>query len=121
MREETAEQPAPLRSGLTTGSCVTATSLAAARLLLGGETNDAVQIVLPTNAKLTTESLLDLHLSAGGQNVRGLDFGLSLTGTTTPTPKPPRPAPPPNHPKPRLSAADAPTTWPAAVDSVFGG
>ncbi|MFJ4143459.1 cobalt-precorrin-5B (C(1))-methyltransferase [Pseudomonas sp. NPDC089734] len=47
MREETAEQPAPLRSGLTTGSCATATSLAAARLLLGGQINDAVQIVLP--------------------------------------------------------------------------
>ncbi|MCB2252114.1 cobalt-precorrin-5B (C(1))-methyltransferase [Pseudomonas chlororaphis] len=47
MREETAEQPAPLRSGLTTGSCATATSLAAARLLLGGASADAVEIVLP--------------------------------------------------------------------------
>lgn len=47
MRDETAEQPAPLRSGLTTGSCATATSLAAARLLLGGSSADAVQIVLP--------------------------------------------------------------------------
>ena len=47
MRDETAEQPAPLRSGLTTGSCATATSLAAARLLLGGVVADAVQIVLP--------------------------------------------------------------------------
>jgi cobalt-precorrin-5B (C1)-methyltransferase len=47
MREETAEQPAPLRSGLTTGSCATATSLAAARLLLGGLASDAVQITLP--------------------------------------------------------------------------
>lgn len=47
MREETAEQPAPLRSGLTTGSCATATSLAAARLLLGGQMSDAVEIVLP--------------------------------------------------------------------------
>ncbi|KPG99837.1 cobalt-precorrin-5B (C(1))-methyltransferase [Pseudomonas sp. RIT-PI-r] len=47
MRDETAEQPAPLRSGLTTGSCATATSLAAARLLLGGISADAVQIVLP--------------------------------------------------------------------------
>lgn len=47
MRDETAEQPAPLRSGLTTGSCATATSLAAARLLLGGLSADAVQIVLP--------------------------------------------------------------------------
>jgi cobalt-precorrin-5B (C1)-methyltransferase len=47
MREETAEQPAPLRSGLTTGSCATATSLAAARLLLEGASSDAVEIVLP--------------------------------------------------------------------------
>ncbi|WP_024676400.1 cobalt-precorrin-5B (C(1))-methyltransferase [Pseudomonas syringae] len=47
MREETAEQPAPLRSGLTTGSCATATSLAAARLLLSGQISDAVEIVLP--------------------------------------------------------------------------
>ncbi|MCK9703064.1 cobalt-precorrin-5B (C(1))-methyltransferase [Pseudomonas syringae pv. syringae] len=47
MREETAEQPAPLRSGLTTGSCATATSLAAARLLLCGQISDAVDIVLP--------------------------------------------------------------------------
>ncbi|HCG0527633.1 TPA: cobalt-precorrin-5B (C(1))-methyltransferase [Pseudomonas aeruginosa] len=47
MREEPPEQPAPLRSGYTTGSCATATSLAAARLLLGGTISDAVQIVLP--------------------------------------------------------------------------
>ena len=47
MRDETAEQPAPLRSGLTTGSCATATSLAAARLLLAGEANDAIEITLP--------------------------------------------------------------------------
>lgn len=47
MRDETAEQPAPLRSGLTTGSCATATSLAAARLLLGAVSSDAVEIVLP--------------------------------------------------------------------------
>jgi len=47
MRDETAEQPAPLRSGLTTGSCATATSLAAARLLLTGRALDAAQITLP--------------------------------------------------------------------------
>ncbi|MHC6227629.1 cobalt-precorrin-5B (C(1))-methyltransferase [Pseudomonas sp. X10] len=47
MREETREQAAPLRSGLTTGSCATATSLAAARLLLTGHSEDAVQITLP--------------------------------------------------------------------------
>jgi cobalt-precorrin-5B (C1)-methyltransferase len=47
MREETREQPAPLRSGLTTGSCATATSLAAAKLLLTSQCDDAVSITLP--------------------------------------------------------------------------
>lgn len=47
MREETPEQNKPLRSGYTTGSCATATSLAAARLLLTGSESDCVDIVLP--------------------------------------------------------------------------
>ncbi|MEW9581472.1 cobalt-precorrin-5B (C(1))-methyltransferase [Paraburkholderia sp. DGU8] len=47
MREESPEQPAPLRSGYTTGSCATATSLAAARLLLAGVVSDVAEIVLP--------------------------------------------------------------------------
>ncbi|CAG4916240.1 cobalt-precorrin-5B (C(1))-methyltransferase [Paraburkholderia saeva] len=47
MRDETPEQPAPLRSGYTTGSCATATSLAAARLLLAGIAGDVAEIVLP--------------------------------------------------------------------------
>lgn len=47
MRDETPEQPVPLRSGYTTGSCATATSLAAARLLLEGHVSDAAEIVLP--------------------------------------------------------------------------
>ncbi|CAH2898918.1 MAG: Proposed precorrin-5* (C1)-methyltransferase @ Cobalt-precorrin-5B (C1)-methyltransferase (EC [uncultured Paraburkholderia sp.] len=47
MRDETPEQPAPLRSGYTTGSCATATSLAAARLLLAGVASDVAEIVLP--------------------------------------------------------------------------
>lgn len=53
MREETAEQPRPLRTGLTTGSCATATSLAAARLLLGGAACDAVEIVLPKGQRVS--------------------------------------------------------------------
>ncbi|MDR5857526.1 cobalt-precorrin-5B (C(1))-methyltransferase [Caballeronia sp. LZ062] len=53
MRDETAEQPAPLRSGYTTGSCATATSLAAARLLLMGETSDRAEIVLPRGQRVT--------------------------------------------------------------------
>jgi cobalt-precorrin-5B (C1)-methyltransferase len=47
MREETPEASKPLRSGYTTGSCATATSLAAARLLLGGAPSDVADIVLP--------------------------------------------------------------------------
>ena len=47
MRDETAEQPAPLRSCRWSGRCATATSLAAARLLLCGISADAVEIVLP--------------------------------------------------------------------------
>ena len=47
MREETDEQPRPLRSGYTTGACATATSLAAARLLLTAEPVDRIGIVLP--------------------------------------------------------------------------
>jgi len=47
MRDETPEQPAPLRTGLTTGTCATATSLAAARLLLGGIVTEHADITLP--------------------------------------------------------------------------
>jgi cobalt-precorrin-5B (C1)-methyltransferase len=47
MRDETPEKPAPLRSGYTTGSCATATSLAAARLLLTGVVSEVAEIVLP--------------------------------------------------------------------------
>lgn len=47
MRDETPEEARPLRSGYTTGSCATATSLAAARLLLGGICSDVAEIVLP--------------------------------------------------------------------------
>ncbi|SAK65206.1 cobalt-precorrin-6A synthase [Caballeronia hypogeia] len=53
MREETPEQAAPLRSGYTTGSCATATSLAAARLLLLGETAERAEIVLPKGRCVT--------------------------------------------------------------------
>jgi cobalt-precorrin-5B (C1)-methyltransferase len=47
MRDETPEHPAPLRSGYTTGSCATATSAAAARLLLCGEASEQAEITLP--------------------------------------------------------------------------
>lgn len=47
MREETPEQKGPLRSGYTTGACATATSVAAARLLLTGMVLEVVEINLP--------------------------------------------------------------------------
>ncbi|WP_250656025.1 cobalt-precorrin-5B (C(1))-methyltransferase [Alkalimarinus coralli] len=47
MREESPETKRPLRSGYTTGACATATSLAAARLLLGGEVTQTCTITLP--------------------------------------------------------------------------
>ncbi|TDV07161.1 cobalt-precorrin-5B (C(1))-methyltransferase [Paraburkholderia caballeronis] len=53
MRDETPERAAPLRTGYTTGSCATATSLAAARLLLTGATADAAEIVLPKGQRAT--------------------------------------------------------------------
>jgi len=52
MRDETPEQPRPLRSGYTTGSCATATSLAAARLLLGGRVSDVAEILLPKGRRV---------------------------------------------------------------------
>jgi cobalt-precorrin-5B (C1)-methyltransferase len=51
MREESPERKGPLRSGFTTGSCATVTSLAAARLLLLGEPSDALTIDLPKGGK----------------------------------------------------------------------
>ena len=52
MRDETPEETRPLRSGYTTGSCATATSLAAARLLLGGIGSDVAEIVLPKGQRV---------------------------------------------------------------------
>lgn len=47
MRQETSETKQALRNGYTTGACATATSLAAARLLLEGKTTPTCTITLP--------------------------------------------------------------------------
>lgn len=47
MRDETQEKPKKLRSGYTTGACATATSFAAAHLLLSKHTLEHVTIQLP--------------------------------------------------------------------------
>lgn len=52
MRDETPEQASPLRSGYTTGSCATATSLAAARYLLSGIASDSIEIILPKGQRV---------------------------------------------------------------------
>ncbi|TWI50992.1 cobalt-precorrin-5B (C1)-methyltransferase [Pseudomonas duriflava] len=66
MREESPERKGPLRSGFTTGSCATVTSLAAARLLLLNETSDALSIDLPKGNKQ-----LLLRLEHCGRTPRG--------------------------------------------------
>ncbi len=67
MRDETPEQPAPLRTGLTTGSCATATSLAAASLLLGETPGDAVEIELPKGRRVLMPLAHCQRLEGGAQ------------------------------------------------------
>lgn len=52
MRNETPEIKRPLRRGFTTGACATATTLAAARLLLLDQQNLAVDISLPKGRRV---------------------------------------------------------------------
>ena len=47
MKPETDEQARPLRTGLTTGSCATACSVAAARYLFADDYSESVEITLP--------------------------------------------------------------------------
>lgn len=71
MREETPEQPAPLRSGYTTGSCATATSLAAARLLLTGVASDVAEIVLPKGQHVPMPLVFCRLIDNGNDNENG--------------------------------------------------
>jgi cobalt-precorrin-5B (C1)-methyltransferase len=70
MRDETSERPAPLRSGYTTGSCATAATLAAARLLLSGIASEVADIVLPKGQhvpmRLTFCRLIDQAAGVAG-------------------------------------------------------
>ena len=62
MRTETSEIKQALRSGYTTGACATATSLAAARLLLEGKITETCTITLPRGQEVEFK-LTDCHLS----------------------------------------------------------
>lgn len=65
MREETNEQQRPLRFGYTTGSCATATSLAAAQLLLTGKSSSKSTIDLPRGQRVEFQ-LLNCESTATG-------------------------------------------------------
>jgi len=70
----------------------------------GGAGDYQVLITLPTGSKLTTAGSLDFHIAAGGQSVRGLNFGLASAAKTV-----------------TATAAGGESGWPAAVDRVLGG
>lgn len=53
MWPESDEQPRPLRSGLTTGTCATACCVAAAQALLAGKQPASVEVELPRGEKVT--------------------------------------------------------------------
>ena len=64
MWPESSEQPQPLRTGLTTGTCATACCLATGHLLLGNLHNTCVSVTLPNKRPLKEPSTrVDLHLT----------------------------------------------------------
>ena len=63
MKPETDEQARPLRTGLTTGSCATACTVAAARYLFANEQPESVEITLP-KGKLVSMPITRLERDA---------------------------------------------------------
>ncbi len=74
MKPETDEQPRPLRTGLTTGSCATACTVAAARYLLAGEQLDSVEITLP-KGKLVSMPISRLERDSNGATASTIKDG----------------------------------------------
>lgn len=72
MREESDEQARPLRTGLTTGTCATACSLAAAQSLLLGVKEPSVEVVLPKrqNVQLTIEDYQTTEMSMTASTIK---------------------------------------------------
>lgn len=62
MREESHEQAKPLRTGLTTGTCATACSLAAAYCLLTGSQPSSIEITLP-KGQVVSLSIFDYQIT----------------------------------------------------------
>jgi len=65
MWPESAEEPRPLRSGLTTGTCATACCVAAAQDLLAGKRPSAVEVQLP-GGKLVSMTILQYRPLSDG-------------------------------------------------------
>jgi len=63
MKPETDEQARPLRTGLTTGSCATACTVAAARYLFADQFSESVEITLP-KGKIVEMPITRLEKSA---------------------------------------------------------
>jgi len=78
MKEETAEQQQPLRSGFTTGACATATSLAAARWLLADAPADHDKI---HDRDHETTTVCTITLPKGDM----IEFSVELTHKTADT------------------------------------
>lgn len=72
MWPETSETPQPLRSGLTTGSCATACSVAAVQALLAGKQPSKVEITLPKGkvVNMTIEGYLPLSDQPADKGMR---------------------------------------------------
>ena len=72
MWPESDEQHKPLRTGLTTGACATACSVAAAQLLLKGEASGCVSITLPRGktVELTIETCRRLGSRASASTIK---------------------------------------------------
>ncbi|MDB4837269.1 cobalt-precorrin-5B (C(1))-methyltransferase [Marinomonas sp.] len=65
MWPESAESPAPLRSGLTTGTCATACCVAAAQALFNHQQNPTVSVTLP-KGKIVDLPIVEYQTLAGG-------------------------------------------------------
>jgi cobalt-precorrin-5B (C1)-methyltransferase len=72
MWPESSEQPQPLRTGLTTGTCATACCVAAAHLLLGQQSNSQASVTLPKGqiVELDIQDLEQRHQFAHAATIK---------------------------------------------------
>lgn len=83
MWPESDEQTKPLRTGLTTGSCATACSLAAARSLLLGEQTDSVSVTLPSGKRARDKERKEANPQAKTVEMRVEQYTPTTSGIKT--------------------------------------